>query len=637
MKRLQPLSLDRVRLTRGFWKDRTEINRSSTLPAEYGHLKQTGRIDALRQTWRPGQPNPPHPFWDSDIAKWMEAAAYTLANKADPALERRIDRLVDLLADAQQDDGYLNTYFTVVKPDKRWTNLQVMHELYCAGHLIEAAVALHEVTGKRALLDVMCRCADHIDRVFGPDKTQKRGYPGHEEIELALVKLFRATAEQRYLDLACFFVNERGRQPHYFDREARARGEDPGPWEEGKYDYNQSHLPVREQKTAEGHAVRAMYLYCGMTDVAAETGDRALVSACKRLWRNVTQRRMYVTGGIGSARQGERFTFDYDLPNESAYAETCAAIGLVFWAHRMLQMDPNGTYADAMERALYNGVLSGVSQNGTRFFYENPLTVDPRASRYYGYTRGSGEVQRQPWFGCACCPTNLARLLASIGRYMVSQSGTQLWVHLYGGSRSTFVVREQQVMIEQETDYPWDGRIHLTVHAQAPVSFTLALRVPAWCRKPSLRINGRKIDIDAVTKRGYARLRRTWKPDDRIELRLPMRPERVEAHPSVRSDAGCVALQRGPLVYCLEESDNGPRLADLRLPASSPLRVRCGSRILGGVPIIEANAERRDVTAWGRALYRAAPGRKRAVRIRAIPYFLWANRKPGEMRVWIRS
>ncbi|MHC5035513.1 MAG: glycoside hydrolase family 127 protein, partial [Planctomycetota bacterium] len=357
-RRLLPIPLQRARIEGGLWAERMRVNREATIPHVYRKCRERGRTEVWKLLVGPGRTGArSHQFWDSDVAKWMEAAAYSLAAFPDARLERQIDDLVDLMAAAQMDDGYLNSHFQLTAPANRWANLRDNHELYCAGHLMEAAVAYYEATGKRKFLDVMCRYADHIDRTFGPDKGKKRGYPGHEEIELALVKLHRATGEGRYLDLARFFIDERGREPKYFVAEARARGEGMPPWAGGLH-YWQAHAPVREQTTAEGHSVRALYLYSGMADVAAETGDANLLSACRRLWRNIVRRRMYVTGSVGSSAHGERFTFDYDLPNETSYAETCDNIALLFWAHRMLQIEEDGEYADVMELALHNGVLA---------------------------------------------------------------------------------------------------------------------------------------------------------------------------------------------------------------------------------------------------------------------------------------
>lgn len=630
---LNPAPVRAVRLDGGFLGERLRVNREVTLPIEYRQCKDTGRLDAW--DWRPGQPNPPHIFWDSDVAKWIEAAAFSLALYPDPDLEARVDDVVARMARTQLPDGYLNSHFILVEPGKRWANLRDQHELYCAGHLMEAAVAYFQATGKRAFLDVMRRYADYIGTVFGTGEGQRRGYPGHEEIEMALAKLGRATGERRYLDLARYFVDERGRQPHYYDHEAQQRGEDPARWHGRRYDYCQAHKPVREQTTAEGHSVRACYLYAGMADVAAETGDADLLAACRALWQNITRRRLYITGAVGSAADGERFTVDYDLPNETAYAETCATIALVFFAHRMLQLERQGDYADVLEQALYNGVLSGVSLDGTRFFYANPLAVHPKA---FGFGLNRFPAERQAWFGCACCPPNIARLLASLGTYAYSTEPGGIWVHLYAAGTADLDCAGTAVRLTQTTDYPWDGRVGVAVQPRAPVAFTLALRVPGWCAGATLSLNGQAVDLAGCSEGGYAHLTRTWSPGDRVELNLPMPARRIQAHPSVRQDAGCVALQRGPVVYCLEEVDNGPDLAALSLPPPAPLEVSSERSPFPGIPVIRARGRRTLATGWDDQLYRTVePARRRSTELTAIPYCLWANRQMGEMRVWIRE
>jgi DUF1680 family protein len=632
MAALKPVPLERADVADTFWAPRMETNRAVTLPIEYEQCRKTGRLDAFKMQWKPGEPNPPHHFWDSDVYKWLEAAAYALGRQPDKALQRRVDAAAAGIVAAQQPDGYLNVHFTVVEPQQRWANLRDNHELYTAGHFMEAAVAHYEATGSRALIDAACRLADLIGSVFGTKEGRKRGYPGHEEIELALVRLYRATGCERYLRLARYFVDERGRQPHYFDVEAAGRGETQPPWHYTGHEYSQAHLPVREQTTAEGHAVRAMYLYSGMADLAAETGDRALRAACRRLFRNVTERRMYITGGVGSSAGGERFTRDYDLPNETAYAETCAAIGLVFFAHRMVQLERDGRYADVMERALYNGVLSGVSLDGRRFFYANPLVVFPRTFR------GGGPVtaERQEWFGCACCPPNIARLLASLPRYAYSEEPRGAWVHLYMAGRATLGVAGQAVELTVRTDYPWKEEVSIDVAPERPAAFTLALRVPGWCRAASLKVNGSPVALDGVLKKGYAHLKRTWPAGDRVELTLPMPVERVRAHPKVRADLGRVALQRGPVVYCLEEVDNGAELDTVCLPRKAALRAQFRPGLLGGVVAITA-AGRRCAAGRSDALYSSADVKAVAARLTAVPYYAWCNRSPGEMLVWVRE
>ncbi len=633
-RRLLPIPLQRVRIEGGLWGERMRVNREATIPHVYRKCRETGRTGVWKLLVGPGRAEGrSHQFWDSDVAKWMEAAAYSLAAFPDAKLERKLDDLVDLMAAAQMDDGYLNSHFQLTAPANRWANLRDNHELYCAGHLMEAAVAYYEATGKRKFLDVMCRYADHIDRTFGPDKGKKRGYPGHEEIELALVKLHRATGEGRYLDLARFFIDERGREPKYFAAEARARGEAMPPWAGGLH-YWQAHAPVREQTTAEGHSVRALYLYSGMADVAAETGDASLLSACRRLWRNIVRRRMYVTGSVGSSAHGERFTFDYDLPNETSYAETCANIALVFWAHRMLQIEEDGEYADVMELALHNGVLAGLSLDGREFFYANrhALHLGPG-----GPSGGGFPPARQEWFDCACCPPNIARLLAALPQYVHSESDRQVSVHLYAESTAHATIGGEEVVVEQHTDYPWHERVRITVRPPRPLAFTLALRIPGWCCSPRLKINGRAVGLPQLARKGYARIKRTWHRGDRVELTLPMPVERIEANPHVRSNAGRVALQRGPVVYCLEEMDNGADLNDLALPRRAALTAKRDARLLGGTVAISGAARRRSQRGWRDTLYRGDPSKTTAARIRAIPYYLWANRKLGEMLVWVRK
>ena len=616
---LRPLALSRVKITDGFLAQRQQINREVTIPYEYGRCKDTGRIDALKLDYEQGQPNPPHIFWESDVAKWLEAACYCLTTSPDPKIEQMADEVASLIVAAQQPDGYINAHFTVVEPEKRWTNLRDWHELYCAGHLMEAAVAHFEATGKRTLLDSLCRYADYIDSVFGPDK--RTGYPGHEEIELALVKLYHATGEKRYLDLSRYFIDERGKQPHFYDQEAEARGDDPQSYRHRSYDYNQSHVPVREQAEAVGHSVRAMYLYSGMADVAAETGDEALLAACEALWESAAERKMYVTGGVGSSHTGERFTTDYDMPNATAYAETCAAIGLVLFSHRMLQITGEGRYADAMERALYNGVLSGVSLSGDRLFYVNPLESD-------------GTHHRQEWFGCACCPPNIARIIASAGLYAYSTSDEGAYVHLYASSEAKAEIAGQEVTLTQRTDYPWGGKVTIKVGVGKPAKFSLMLRIPGWCAKHKIKVNGKT--VDAKVCNGYAVIKRRWRDGDRVRLSLSMPVERIAAHPGVLADVGRAAIQRGPVVFCLEQCDHDVDVRTILLPDKAKLKARFDPELLGGTVVVEGQALAPSGKGWQKRLYRpAARAKTQSVQIKAVPYCLWDNRDAGSMAVWL--
>lgn len=627
-----PVPFTAVAIDDPFWSRRLEVNREVTIPTEYDQLKQTGRIDAFRLDWKPGKEPKPHVFWDSDVAKWIEAASYSLATHPDPELDALLDEVIALIASAQQPDGYLNVYFTIVEPDAKFSDLRDAHELYCAGHLMEAAVAHYQATGKRTLLDPLCRYADHIGRVFGRGPGQKPGYCGHEEIELALMKLYHATGELRYLELSQYFVDERGARPHFFDIETMelrkqgkkhffARHLETG---EHKFDYryNQSHLPVREQTEVGGHAVRAMYLFSAMADLAGELGDSTLLAACERLWENLCLRRMYITGGIGNARSNEGFTFDYDLPNETAYAETCAAVGLVFWNHRLLQLTCDGRYADGMERALYNGVISGISLDGRSFFYENPLA-------------SLGNHHRQPWFDCACCPPNVARLLASLGGYMYAVSEEDLAVHLYISGQARINWRGQQMRIEQQTRYPWDGQVTLRLGLERPETFGLKLHIPGWCRAAKVRVNGQAAGQDGLVERGYLRLLREWQPGDVVELELAMPVERVYANPNVRQNTGRVALQRGPVVYCLEAVDHQAPLNHVVIPRGAEFTVRFEPNLLDGVSVITGTGCAADEEDWQGELYRTRPPEQRETLVTAIPYFAWDNRSPGAMQVWI--
>lgn len=653
--RLQPLPLADVEIADAFLAPRMRTNRQVTLDTEYEQCRKTGRLDAYQWEYDPKAPPKPWMIWVGDVAKWIEAVAYSLAAKPDDRLAALGRDAIARMLKGQKPDGYL--YCNPMAPEKRWAELRNKHEMYEMGHAIEAAVAWHQATGDRRMLDALCKTADLLDATFGSEEGKKRGYDGHEEIELALVKLYRATGNRRYLNLAKFFVEERGRQPHYFDLESAARGEKPMK----DYAYLQAHVPVRQQKDLEGHAVRAMYLCCAVADVAAETDDAELLGVARRLWASATQRRMYVTGGIGSSRHGERFTFDYDLPNETAYAESCAAIGLVFFSHRMLQIDRDGRYADVIEQALYNNVPAGISLDGTRFFYGNPLTMFPKA---LGASDETIAYQRLEWFGCACCPPNIARMIASLGQYAYSQDADPkrpaLYVHLYAKGFARFQVGQREVCLEVATDYPWDGKVALTVRMDArkqrgaglptrpqrrvgdsppdgESAFALGLRIPGWCRGAKMRLNGKPVRIFGVIKKGYAILNRTWRDGDVIEIALPMPAERVYAHPRVRADAGKAALRRGPIVYCLEEVDNAQGLWQIALPRRAPLRARWDKRLFGGCMVIEGKAIRFGQADKDAALYRTAPPKGKPVVIRAVPYCFWCNRKPGEMTVFIRE
>ena len=582
-------------------------------------------------------------FQDSDLGKWLEAAAYSLETKPDAKLEQLVDEVVDILGKAQRKDGYLNSYFILKEPNGRWTDLWECHELYCAGHLIEAATAYFRATGKRKFLDIMCRYADYIGQVFGPGEGQIHGYDGHEEIELALVKLYKATGEKKYLDLASYFIEERGQQPYFFDMEWEKRGK-TNHWQKREVPppskgaaYNQSHLPVRQQETVEGHSVRAAYLLTAMADIALEKDDQSMLEACRRLWHNMVKKRMYITGGIGSMAHEEAFSMDFDLPNDTVYAETCASIGLIFFAHRMLMLEAKGEYADVLERALYNTVLAGMSQDGKRFFYVNPLEVWPEAG-LKNANRRHVLTSRPPWFGCACCPPNVARLLASLGQYAITISDDTIYNHLYIGGRTQAELKAGKVTLSQTSEFPWNGAVKIVLSMTQVREFTMAMRIPSWSVNAKVRVNGTTLDLKVVASDGYAYVTRIWKEGDTIELDLPMKPVRMKATPAVRADIGKVAVQCGPIVYCLEEEDNGDELHEIILPGAAPLKLEYDAGLLGGANIICADGLRPLGTAWGDELYKADVAKEvYQTKLQFIPYYLWANREPGEMLVWVRE
>ena len=644
-ERAAPVSLKQVSIRGGFWEERQRVNREVTIPAIYQKLEETGRI-ASWSLDAPAQPPPAHErigvrvFWDSDSGKWLESAAYSLATHPDAQLESTADALIDAIAEAQFDDGYLNTYFPVHFPAGQWANLRDNHEMYNAGHLMEAAVAYHQATGKRKLLDVLARFSDHIAGKFGAEEGKLRGYGGHPEIELALVKMYRETGESRFLDLASYFVDERGNAPNYYDQEAHERGDDPANYWAHTYRYCQAHLPLREHTEANGHSVRACYLYAGIADVALEAGDEDLLRLSRLLWDDLTRHQMYVHGGVGPSHHNEGFTFAYDMPTETAYCETCAAIALAFWAQRMFHLDPHSRYIDVMELAIYNSSLSGLSHSGDQFFYANPLAAYPGVNpqgRWHD-TMDKGHYRRVYWYHCPCCPPNISRLIASIGEYAYSQAGNRVYVQMYQDNAVSLDINGAAARLRQETQYPFDGSVNITVNTSQAIDFDLALRIPDWCYDWQLSVNGEA--RPAAVEGGYAIISRAWSDGDAVQLNLSMPVERVMPHPQIRQTAGQIALQRGPLIYCLEQVDNGPRLANVCIPAEAELGSVWDGELFGGVPVISGQALRIERRDEGAQLYRHVSRAANATSkfaFKAIPYYLWANRQRGEMRVWIRS
>ena len=629
MRSFTPVRFADVAMDAGFWRERLETVLTRTIPSQYAQLQSHGILESLRAPMPPPEfriPRNAHGFttqifWDSDVGKWIEAASYALSHRRDAEIERQIDEIAEWLALTQLPDGYLNCWYIGREIDKRWSNLRDNHELYCAGHMIEGAIAYFQATGRRRLLDIFCRYVDHIAATFGTGPGQRRGYCGHQEIELALIKLHHATGERKYLDLAAYFIDERGSQnPHYFDVEALARGDDPKKYWFGSYEYSQSHKPVREQDKVVGHAVRAMYMYAAMADLAADLGDAALKKACEALWRDVTATRMYLTAGLGPSASNEGFTVDYDLPNDTAYAETCASVALIFWAQRMLNLDCDGAYGDVLEQALYNGALSGLSRDGTQYFYQNPLESD-------------GSHKRWDWHPCPCCTMNVSRLVASIGGYFYSTGPNVVAVHLYGASGAKFAVDGQEVAIAQRTDYPWSGKISIAVSPASAARFAVRLRIPGWARTHAIAVNGVP-EAGARLSRGYATIDRQWREGDVIELELPMAIERIYANPSVKADIGRVALKRGPLVYCCEEVDNpSTPVPTLRLPRDAPLRAQTRADLFDGLTSIVADGE--AAQAAGAPLYATAPFARAPAQITFVPYYIWDNRGANRMAVWL--
>lgn len=572
-------------------------------------------------------------FQDSDLWKWIEGVAYALAAKRDDGLEAQADAVIALAGKAQQPDGYLDTYYIINGLDKRFTNLRDHHELYVAGHMFEAACAYEEATGKRMLLEIACRFADCIDRHFGPGPEQCHGYPGHEEIELGLARLYRATGHERYLRLGLYFLDQRGRQPYYFDQEALARGEKlpnqrRNQWQ--TYAYFQAEMPVRQQEKAAGHAVRQGYLLSGMADIGALAGDQELVDAARRVFDNIVTRQMYITGGVGATHVGEAFSLDYDLPPERCYNETCASIALIMTAARLNRIAPDGRYGDVIERALYNGILSGISLDGTKYFYMNPLEVWPE--RCEKRQDMAVDDQRQGWFGCACCPPNLLRTLTGLGQYVYTLANDALYVDQYIASQLDAALQGGTVHLAMASGMPWTGKVTLRLEMDAPQAFTLALRIPAWTHNAAIALNGQAIRPEI--QNGYARISRTFVGGDTITLDFSMTPRFLRASGHVPNYAGKVALVRGPLVYCLEEVDNGRELWNLSL-APGEICENWEESLLGGVVTLACPGNRE--TAQTDALYAEQMPEAQPVSLRFVPYYSWGNRGKGEMTVWLRS
>ncbi len=614
-------SVGEIELKDSFLAPRVELGYTSTIPSSVKRCRETGRINAFTLAWKEGMPDKPHPFWDSDVAKVVEGMAYMLKlHPEDKKLRKELDEITDLIISAQQKDGYLNTYYTTVDPEKRWTNIFDMHELYCAGHLMEAAVAHFEATGERKFLDCMMRYADYIDSCFGTEPEKKHAYPGHEEIELALCKLARASGNSRYLKLARYFIDERGKKPNYFSEKEEVHHS------AAELAARQMHLPVREQKDAVGHAVRAVYLYSGMADIAEAFQDESLLQAAVRLFDSIAEHRMYITGGIGSTKAGEAFTGDYHLPNDTNYSESCASIGLALFARRLLNITGDSRFADVMEQVLYNGALSGLSLSGDRFFYQNPMEyINPSARN-----GGNFVPVRIPWFDCSCCPTNYCRFLPQLGTFTWAESEDGVVMHIPAAGS----VRLGKYSFEVKSAYPYDG--NATIHVLCSGNFSLKIRIPAWSgNNYEISVNGKQIPRqDFVMEKGYVILHRPWKSGDEVKLSLSMKFTFMRANSHISCNAGKTALMRGPLVYAFEEQDNGADLPDMGLfldqaiisePAENLPEGTVSAHIQGFV--CKSANESSLYAPWDCSV------EKRTVI--GIPYALWGNRNPGKMAVWL--
>lgn len=581
-----PVDFSNVIIEDSFWGPRLDRHKTATIPICIDQIeKETGRMRNFEKAAAGEGEHEGYFFDDSDVYKALEGLAYSLIQHPDPELEAKCDEWIAKIAGAQQEDGYIDTFFTLPCPIERWTDMD-KHELYCTGHMIEAAIAYYHATGKRTLLDVAIRMVEHAMTIMGPDK--RHWVPGHEEIELALVKLYRETGEKKYLDFADWLLDQRGHGYGVY-------GDPLEPVDDGTRLYYQDNVPVREITDIVGHAVRAMYLYCGMADVASFTGDEGYMAALDRVWDDVVLRNMYITGGIGSSYANEGVTEDYDLPNLEAYCETCASIGMILWNSRMNRLTGDAKYADVMERSLYNAALAGMSLSGDRFFYVNPL-------------ESKGTHHRRAWFGCACCPSNMCRFLPSVGGYIYAVKGRDVYTNLYMGSTAGFEVAGKTLKITQQTDYPWDGTVKMTLGSRARAN--LMLRIPAWCESWALEVNGNPISPEVVN--GYVTAGSNWKAGDEIVLKMDMQVRMDAADPNVKADVGKRAVCRGPLVYCMEETDNPETYDAVKLNGETTFAENWQPELLDGVTTVRSS----DGAVF-------------------VPYYAWDNREAGRMKVWI--
>lgn len=620
LQELYPVGYSQVTISDTFWKPKMETVAKATLYACVNYTQdKTGRIRNFEKAAHHSGQHEGIYYDDSDVYKALEAIAYSLKNRPDATLQKIADDWIDKIAAAQLPDGYLNTYYELTDITKRWTDME-KHEDYCAGHLIEAGIAYYNSTGKDKLLNTAIRLANHIDSTF---RLRNRPWvSGHQEIELALMKLYHHTGDKRYLELSRWFLEQRGK--------GNGRGVIWDEWKDP--DYCQDKLPVKDQRKITGHAVRAMYLYTGTADVAAVTNDAGYIRAMDSVWQDVISHHLYVTGGIGAQSTNEGFGKPYDLPNETAYCETCASVGMVFWNQRMNMLTANAKYIDVLERSLYNGALDGLSLSGDHFFYGNPLT-------------SYGNRTRREWFGTACCPSNIARLVASLGNYVYGTSTGGLWVNLYVGNEANVVIGKNKIALTMETAYPWKGHVQIKLAPEKVQDFALHLRLPGWLKEPApgnlysyerelkaeptVKVNGEAVSYP--TKDGYAVIQRKWKRGDVVSLEFPMEVRRILSHDNVRQNRGRVALQYGPLVYCVEGVDNSEAALNVVVPPGTRFETRYEASLLGGVNTISFEAPVVVIAKDGQSVT------TEKIKFKAIPYFSWNNRGASTMQVWMPS
>lgn len=615
--KLNSISLSKVIIKDLFWKPKIDVNYKVSLLHQYNECERTGRIDnfrrahAIKDCGFSGHLAP-----DSDVYKWIEAVAFSLVTHHVSDLEAKLDEVIELIAKSQDKNGYLNTAFMFEKKTERWEDLTGGHELYCGGHMIQSAIAHHRATGKTTLFDVAIKWADYICSHFGPNAHPGTG--GHPEVEMALVELYRETGKKRYLDLSIYFIEQRGKQPPLFNGENNL----------------QDHIPIRKQTYVTGHTVKQFYLTCGITDIYAETGDETLIDVLKKQWDNFVNKKRYITGGAGARYQGEAFGLDYELPNRTAYAETCTSIASFMWNWRMLQVTADACYSDIMEQVLYNGLLSGASLGGKEYFYTNPLEHDGREDVGLKH-RGSNRRTTKHWDYVPCCPPNVARTLASLQGYIYGKNENALYIHHYIENSADIEIRETKIGLVQKTKYPWDGKIEINIHPEIKLEFSLFVRIPGWTKNPKIKINGKKLDIEIIPGT-YLEILRMWLPNDTVTLKFPMPIVRMISNPMVSSNNGCIALMRGPIVYCIEETNHkGIDLFSIILPHNSELNWQFEPNLLGGIVVIDGKGLLRTSSDKLYAKTDNNSGRRETIEITAVPYFSWANREAGAMRVWI--